>query len=151
MPTEPFRLLIFVLTVNDNLYLPLEAIPIMKALTPNIIKTSNIFSLICVYNFYLVIISMYLGNLGNFQCPDETRVIASSLVLAAAEIKNMWSYTYVPHMPLCHNAELMTGTILYLLYFINIHNNIHFCLTFSGYSPHFMGFLTKTLPTNILQ
>jgi hypothetical protein len=148
MLTELFRFLIFVLTLNDNLYLLLEAIPIMKALTSNIIKTSNIFYLICVYNFYLVIISMYLEN---FQCPDETRVIPSSPVLAAAEIKNMWSYTCVPHMPLYHNAELMTGTIPYLLYFINIYNNIHFSFTFSGYSPHFMGFLTKTLPTNILQ
>jgi hypothetical protein len=119
----------------------------MKALTSNIIKRSNIFSLICVCNFYLEIISVHLEN---FQCSDETRVIPRSLVLASAEIKNMWSYTYVPHMHLCHNAELMTGTNLSLLYFINIYNNIYFSLTFSGHHSHFMGFLTKNLPTNIL-
>jgi len=63
MPKEIFRFLLFVLTKNDNLYLPLEVFPIMKSLTSNIIEISNIFSLIHVNNFNLVIIPVHFENL----------------------------------------------------------------------------------------
>ena len=63
MQREIFRFLIFALTLNDKLSLPLELFPIMKSLTSNIIEISNVFSLICVNNFNLVIISVYFENL----------------------------------------------------------------------------------------
>jgi hypothetical protein len=82
MSTEIFRFLIFVLTLNDNLFLSLKVFLTTKFHTSNIIKISNIFSLVCVNNLNLVIISIHFENL---QRPDKPRDIPRSLVLAAAE------------------------------------------------------------------
>ena len=54
----------------------------MKSLTSNIIEIRNIFSLIHVNNFNLVIIPVHFENL---QYPDEPKDVPKSLVLAVAE------------------------------------------------------------------
>jgi hypothetical protein len=131
MPTEIFRLVIFLLTRNYNLSLPLEVFPNMKALNSNIIKISNIFSLVCVNNFNLVIISLHFEN---FQCPDEPRDIPKGLILAAVEdcpsllsgteIKNVWIYTYVPTC--LYVIMLYYGQEQFHLYFTSLISTIIF-------------------------